>query len=157
MWLIVEMAVVLSIGHCKAGDSGVPVDTSPAEIDVMWVVAHDERRRIGGVGACLEVFFFAQSCDVAWFARDTVPDAWFISVTGIENHDPPIGQNEKGRIVVIVGLEETAYKHIGFEMAFPIVFLSVFAAVLGVLAKIYGLITGKSDEEILAKWGGENL
>ena len=40
-------------------------------------------------------------------------------------------------------------------MAFPIVFLSVFAALLGVLAKIYGLLTGKSDEEILAQWGAE--
>ena len=40
-------------------------------------------------------------------------------------------------------------------MAFPIVFLSIFASVFGVLAKIYGLITGKSDEEILAQWGAE--
>ena len=42
-------------------------------------------------------------------------------------------------------------------MAFPVVFLSVFAALLGVLAKIYGLLTGKSDEELLAQWGGEDL
>ena len=39
-------------------------------------------------------------------------------------------------------------------MAFPIVFVSLFAAVLGVLAKLYGLLTGKSDEEILEMWGG---
>ena len=42
-------------------------------------------------------------------------------------------------------------------MAFPVVFLSIFAAVFGVLAKIYGLLTGKNDEEILAQWRGEDL
>ena len=42
-------------------------------------------------------------------------------------------------------------------MAFPVVFLSMFAAVFGVLAKIYGLLTGKSDDDILAEWGGEDL
>ena len=40
-------------------------------------------------------------------------------------------------------------------MAFPIVFVSLFGAIIGVLARLYGLLTGKSDDEILEMWGAE--
>ena len=40
-------------------------------------------------------------------------------------------------------------------MAFPIVFVSLFGAIIGILARLYGLLTGKSDDEILEMWGAE--
>ena len=53
LWPKVEATIVVGIRHGQAGYRGMPVDASPAEVDVFRIVAHDERRRIGGIiGRC---------------------------------------------------------------------------------------------------------
>ena len=64
----VESAVVVGIRHRQAGNRRVPVDASPAEVDVFGVVAEDEGRGVGGVVLCGEVFLLAQLRDVERFA-----------------------------------------------------------------------------------------
>ena len=61
----VELAVVVGVGHGKPCDGGMPVDASPAEVDMLWVVAQNERRGIGGVVGSREIFLIAESGDVA--------------------------------------------------------------------------------------------
>ena len=64
----VETAVVVGIGHRQAGNRRVPVDASPAEVDVVGVVAEDEGGGVGGVVLCGEVFLLAQLRDVERFS-----------------------------------------------------------------------------------------
>ena len=40
-------------------------------------------------------------------------------------------------------------------MAFPIVFISIFGAIFGVIAKVVGVMTGRSDEELIEDWNRE--
>ena len=107
----VETAVVVGIGHRQAGDCRVPVDASPTEVDMVGVVAEDERRRVGGVILCSQEFLFAQLRDVARLARDAIPDLRFVGVAGVENHDALVGKHQECGVVMVVGLEIAAYEH----------------------------------------------
>ena len=37
-------------------------------------------------------------------------------------------------------------------MAFPVVLIGIFGAVFGALAKIAGMLTGRSDDELIEDW-----
>ena len=52
-----EVTIVVGIGHGEFSDSWMPTDTSPAKINVVRVVAQNERRRICGVVLHVEHLF----------------------------------------------------------------------------------------------------
>ena len=60
----IEFAVVACVRHGEPCNGGMPVDASPAKIDMLWVITENERRRIGGVIGGGEVFLFAEAGDV---------------------------------------------------------------------------------------------
>ena len=37
-------------------------------------------------------------------------------------------------------------------MAFPVVFISIFGLIFGVIARMVGVLTGKSDDELIEEW-----
>ena len=37
-------------------------------------------------------------------------------------------------------------------MAFPLVFISMFGLIFGVIAKVVGVMTGRSDDELIEDW-----
>ena len=117
----VELAVVVRVGHGQSGQGGVPVDASPAEVDVLGVVREDEGGGVGGVVGRSQVFLFAQRRDVARPLRYAVPDFRFVGVARVEDHDAFVGQHQKRRVVVVVGLEVGTHQHVGLPAPEPVV------------------------------------
>ena len=116
----VEAAVVVGIRHRDTRDGRMPVDATPAEIDMVGVIAEDERRRIGGVISGGQTFLLSKVGDIARLAGDTIPDTRLVGVTRIENHHALIGKDDESGVVMVVGLEITADKHIGLGAGQPV-------------------------------------
>ena len=135
----VEAAVAVGVGHGQARNGGVPVDAAPAEIDVLGVVAKDKGRRIGGVVLRGQRFLRTQSGNVARLQRHAVPNFWLVGVPGIENHDALVGQHQKRRVVMVVGLKAGAHQHVGLPPARPVVLRGLDVAVHVNIAYVRGV------------------
>ena len=60
-------------------------------------------------------------------------------MAGVENHHTLIGQNDKGRVVVVVGLEVAADEHVGLAATHPVVLCGHDVAVDINIAQIGGI------------------
>ena len=135
----VKAAVVVGIGHGEARDGGMPIDASPAEVDVVGVVREDEWRGIGGVVGRGETLLVAKGGDVAGPARDAVPDAGLIGVARVEDHHALVGQHDEGGVVVVVGLEIAADEHVGLAARRPVILRGLDIAVHVDVAQVGGI------------------
>ena len=124
----VEAAVIVLVGHRQAGNGRVPIDTAPAQIDMIGVIREYEGRRVCGVVGRGQKLLFSKSGDVARFLGDAVPDFGLVRVAGVEDHHALVGQHHKCRVVVVIGLEVAAHKHIGLAMGDPVVLRSLDVA-----------------------------
>ena len=103
--------IVILIGQRKLGYRRMPVNATPAQIEMCGVIAQDKRRRIGCVGGSLDALFLTEGSDVTGTARHAVIERRFVGMAGVDNQHALIRKYQKSGIVMVIGLEVGTYQH----------------------------------------------
>ena len=134
--------IIILIRNTELGNGRMPVDSTPAQINVVRIIREDKRWRIGCVMIGLNHLFLTQRGNVAWLFWHTIVKTSLICMTGIEYHHALIRKDKECGIIVIIGLEIWPDEHLALTHCIEII-LHGFNGTMGIyISQICHIDTG---------------
>ena len=89
----------------------MPVNPSPTQINVLGIIRKNKRRRICCIILSHQFMLFSQNCNITRKTGYPIIKTGFICMPRIENHNSPVRQYQKSRIIMIIRLKVRTNQH----------------------------------------------
>ena len=117
----VYLYLIILIGQRQAGNSRMPANPPPTQIDMLRIIRQDKRRRISGIILRFNHLFISQCRYVSGSAGDTIIETRLIRMARIKDHDPFVRQYQKRRIIMVIRLKIRADQHLILPLLFKVI------------------------------------